>query len=93
MDVDAFLEYSGALRTLQVTLLVAGAPLIAALVVGVVMAILQAATQVQEQTLSVLPKLMAAGFAISLLGRWMFDLLRTNLVNAMEICLALGRLK
>lgn len=40
----------------------------AATLVGMLVAVLQAATQVQEQTLSLLPKLIAVGACIALLG-------------------------
>lgn len=39
-----------------------------ATLVGTVIAVLQAATQVQEQTLSLLPKLVAVGLAVALFG-------------------------
>jgi len=39
-----------------------------ATLVGTVVAVLQAATQVQEQTLSLLPKLIAVGVAVALFG-------------------------
>ena len=41
------------------TLIVAGPPLLAALVVGLAISVLQALTQVQEQTLSYVPKIVA----------------------------------
>ena len=42
--------------------------LIVATVVGTIVAVLQAATQVQEQTLSLLPKLLAVGLSTALFG-------------------------
>lgn len=39
-----------------------------ATLVGTVVAVLQAATQVQEQTLSLLPKLVAVGVAVAVFG-------------------------
>jgi len=39
-----------------------------ATLVGTVVAVLQAATQVQEQTLSLLPKLLAVGLAVAVFG-------------------------
>jgi flagellar biosynthesis protein FliQ len=39
-----------------------------ATLVGTLVAVLQAATQVQEQTLSLLPKLLAVGIAVALFG-------------------------
>ncbi len=52
--------------------LMVGAPvLVAALAVGLVVSLLQAVTQVQETTLSFLPKLLAVAAVLVLLGPWM----------------------
>ena len=48
--------------------------LIAALVVGLLVSVLQAATQIQEQTLSFIPKLVAMAAALILMGPWMLQL-------------------
>lgn len=48
--------------------------LLAALVVGLIISVLQAATQIQEQTLSFIPKLIAMAVALVLLGPWMVQL-------------------
>lgn len=53
------------------TLVIAGPILLIALAVGVVMALVQAATQVQDQAVSTVPKLLACGAAIALLAGWM----------------------
>jgi flagellar biosynthesis protein FliQ len=45
-------------------------PVLASLVVGLLMSVLQAATQVQESTLSVVPKLCAAVVALVVSGPW-----------------------
>jgi flagellar biosynthetic protein FliQ len=46
--------------------------LITALVVGLVVAILQATTSIQEQTLTFVPKLIAILLVLAFLGGWMF---------------------
>jgi flagellar biosynthesis protein FliQ len=46
-------------------------PVLAALVVGLFMGILQAATQVQEQTLNLVPKIVAVTVALVVAGPWM----------------------
>jgi len=52
------------------------APLLAtALVVGVGISILQAATQVQEMTLTYVPKMAAVAVVIALLGPWMLHIM------------------
>jgi flagellar biosynthesis protein FliQ len=56
------------------TAFVVAAPiLIATLVVGVVISILQVATQIQEATLSYVPKLLVAAVLLMLLGGWMLS--------------------
>lgn len=45
--------------------------LILSLVIGVVVSLFQAVTQIQEQTLTFVPKLIALALALVLLGPWM----------------------
>jgi flagellar biosynthetic protein FliQ len=49
---------------------VAGPMLIAALIVGVIVGVLQAATQVNEASISFLTKLIAMGITVLALGSW-----------------------
>ena len=53
-------------------LLIASPLLLSALLVGLVVAILQSATSIQEQTLTFVPKIFAIMIILALLGRWMF---------------------
>ncbi|WP_411993481.1 flagellar biosynthetic protein FliQ [Agarivorans sp. DSG3-1] len=41
------------------------------LVVGLIVSLFQVATQIQEMTLTFVPKLLAAGLTLLLIGRWM----------------------
>jgi flagellar biosynthetic protein FliQ len=52
-------------------LLVAAPLLLSALVVGLVVSIFQAATQINEATLSFVPKIIAAVVVLALAGPWM----------------------
>ena len=56
---------------LLLVLLISAGPMLASLVVGLVVSILQATTQIQEQTLSYVPKLIAVFATIGVLGPWM----------------------
>ncbi|MBL4574306.1 MAG: flagellar biosynthesis protein FliQ [Gammaproteobacteria bacterium] len=47
--------------------------LLSALFVGLVVGVLQAVTQIQEQTLSFIPKLMALVVALILMGPWLLQ--------------------
>jgi flagellar biosynthetic protein FliQ len=58
------------------TLLVVSAPmLIATLVVGLIVSIFQAATQINDSTLSFVPKLLATMLMLLLAGPWMLQYL------------------
>lgn len=67
-DVTALLR-QGILEVL----ILAGPLLLSALVVGLVVAILQATTTIQEQTLTFVPKMLAILLMLALLGGWMFS--------------------
>jgi flagellar biosynthetic protein FliQ len=55
-------------------ILIIGAPvLLTALIVGLVVSILQAITQVQELTLSFVPKIFAMLVALAIVGPWMME--------------------
>ncbi len=58
-------------QTLLMVALLAGPLLIAALAVGLLIGIFQAATQIQEMTLSFIPKLAALAIALVIGGPWM----------------------
>ncbi|MBI2896486.1 MAG: flagellar biosynthesis protein FliQ [Deltaproteobacteria bacterium] len=57
-------------EALYLALLLSIPVLAASLVVGLVISLLQAVTQVQEQTLSFVPKLVAALLALAAAGPW-----------------------
>ena len=62
-------------EALWVMALIAGPLLLGILVVGVVIGILQAATSVQEMTLSFIPKLIVLVLMLFLVGNWQIGLL------------------
>ncbi len=62
-------------ESLSVAALVAAPMLLAALGVGLLISVLQAATQVQEMTLSFIPKLVAMMITLMVAGTWMLRLL------------------
>jgi flagellar biosynthetic protein FliQ len=63
------------IQGLEIMLLVAAPALGAALVIGLVVSILQAATQVNEMTLAFIPKLVGVFAALALAGPWMLAIL------------------
>lgn len=58
------------IQALYLILLCSAPMLVAALTVGLVISILQATTQIQEQTLSFVPKIIATFVAVMLAGPW-----------------------
>lgn len=66
-----------ATKALYVTLEVALPVLLAALVVGLIVAIIMALTQVQEMTLTFIPKILAIVAVIAIAGPWMLSVLIT----------------
>jgi flagellar biosynthetic protein FliQ len=54
-------------------LVIAGPILGAGLVVGLVVSVFQAVTQIQEMTLTFIPKLIAVLVILAVLGHWMLD--------------------
>jgi flagellar biosynthetic protein FliQ len=73
MDSDYFVGV--AQQALWVVALATVPVLIPALVVGVIMGMIQAATSIQEQTLSFLPKLVVIGICLALFGGSMLVLI------------------
>lgn len=70
---------------MEVLLMVAGPLLLVALAVGLVVSIFQAATQINEATLSFIPKLISIFIALVVAGPWMLtvmlDFMRQTLTN------------
>jgi flagellar biosynthesis protein FliQ len=62
-------------RALEVTLLMSAPPLLAALLTGLIVSVFQAATQINEMTLSFIPKLVAIFVVLVLFGPWMLGIL------------------
>ncbi len=62
-------------QALWVTALLAAPMLLAALAVGLIIGMLQAATQINEMTLSFIPKLLVLVLALSMAGPWMLQLI------------------
>jgi len=71
MDQDIVIEVGRDALFLIVAL--AGPLLISALLVGLLVGVFQAATQIQEQTLSFIPKLLALVIALVVLGPWLMN--------------------
>jgi flagellar biosynthetic protein FliQ len=62
-------------QALELMLIVSAPTLLVALGVGLVVSLLQAVTQINESTLTFLPKLLAVGLTLVLAGPWMLTML------------------
>lgn len=65
------LAYQG----MRVTVLLAAPLLMAALLTGLIVSLFQAATQINEMTLSFIPKILAVLVTIMIMGPWMIGLI------------------
>jgi flagellar biosynthesis protein FliQ len=62
-------------RALEITLMLAAPMLLVALITGLIVGAFQAATQINEMTLSFIPKLIAISVALMVAGPWMLKVL------------------
>jgi len=69
--VDADTVVNVGRQAMQVTMLLAGPILLASLAVGLLIAMFQAATQINEMTLSFVPKLMVVAAVMMGAGPWL----------------------
>jgi flagellar biosynthetic protein FliQ len=58
-------------EALILVLLISGGPMLASMLVGFVVSLFQATTQIQDQTLTYVPKLVAVFVTLLVLGPWM----------------------
>lgn len=73
MTADAVIDMSQ--QTLYLIALIASPMLLSALAIGLVVGMFQAATSINEQTLSFIPKLAVLLLSIIVAGPWMLELL------------------
>ena len=71
-------------QALEMTLTLAAPLLLTALAVGLIVGIFQAATQINEMTLSFIPKLLAMAAVLALTGPWMLRSLVEYTRNLIE---------
>ncbi|WP_153109240.1 flagellar biosynthesis protein FliQ [Propionivibrio limicola] len=62
-------------QAIEVTLMLSGPLLLSALVIGLIISIFQAATQINEATLSFIPKLIGTFLVLVLAGPWMLQVM------------------
>lgn len=68
-------------ETIMTSLLLAAPPLGIGLLVGLIISIFQAVTQIQEQTLTFVPKIIAILLSLLVFGPWMLSILTEFTIN------------
>ncbi len=63
-------------ETLKTMMLIGGPMLIAAMVIGIIVSILQAITQINEATLTFIPKMVAIVLVLMVMAPWMLEVLQ-----------------
>jgi len=82
--MDAQQVFTLGQQGLMLMLTVAAPMLITVLVVGLVVSVLQAATQINEATLSFVPKVVAAVVVLAVAGPWMLNTLVEYLQRTLQ---------
>lgn len=82
MNADSVLDIGQ--RALEVTTMLGAVILIPALLIGLLVAMFQAATQINEQTLTFIPKLIITVVVLMFAGPWMLRLIMNFTLNLYE---------
>lgn len=69
-------------EALLITLVVCGPPILISMIIGLSVSLFQAVTQIQEQTLTFVPKMVAIFGVLAALGPW----LGSNLLRFTQLC-------
>jgi flagellar biosynthesis protein FliQ len=89
MDSDAVLHIGR--EALLLTLVLSAFPVLAAMLVGLLVSLFQAATQIQEQTLTFVPKIIATFLVLAIAGAWMLQQLTQFAILLIESISEVGR--
>lgn len=76
---------------IQQIITLSGPVLLAALIVGLIIALFQAVTSIQEQTLTFVPKILAILGMIFLLGGWMMGSMREYTIQLFNLIPSLAK--
>jgi flagellar biosynthesis protein FliQ len=82
--MDATAVFTAGQQGLWMLLMVAAPVLLVVLVVGLVVSVFQAATQINEATLSFVPKIVAAVVVLAVAGPWMMTTLVEYLQRVLQ---------
>lgn len=73
-----------AAKTMWVSMQVAAPALLATLFMGILISVFQAATQINEQTLSFIPKILAMTVAILVFGPWTLQVMMNFTIELIQ---------
>ena len=82
MTEDLVITLGG--NALKTTAMLASPLLIGALVTGLIVSVFQAITQINEATLTFIPKMIIVAVIIVLAGPWMVDVMKSYTVDLLE---------
>ncbi len=71
-------------KTIMLTMLIAAPILLSAIIVGLLISIIQSVTQIQEQTLTFVPKIFAALLVLIVAAPWMIDVFTSTTKELFE---------
>ena len=77
-------------QALMLVLVVSGPPILLSLVIGFIVSVFQAATQIQEQTLSFVPKMIVVFGSLIVGGYWMISVIVRFTQSLFELLPRLG---
>jgi flagellar biosynthetic protein FliQ len=83
--MDIYTQLAG--EALWLILILSLLPLLASLIVGLVISLFQALTQVQEQTLTFVPKIIATILVIMITAPWMMEVLQEFSTRSFDLIL------
>jgi len=72
-----------AAEAIKTMIYLAGPLLFAAMAIGIVVSVLQAVTQINESTLTFIPKMMAVILVLVVMAPWMLEVLQTYAANVL----------
>lgn len=82
MNEDIVLQLGqDALKTMA---MISAPLLLSTLIIGLIVSIFQALTQINENTLTFVPKMIVIGIVIILAGPWMIDVMKTYTINLFD---------
>lgn len=82
MTIDVFVDVFK--QAIEVILILITPPLLVSLIAGLIIGVLQAATQIHEQTLTFAPKIILTFLTIMFLGSWMLQKLVEYMQEILE---------